>query len=126
MPPQNCTYTLFNIAEILGCAPSTPYKYLKRYAGYFEPYKINGRAMRFSVQGLMLFRRIYRWSTRDKLTILQIHERLARMYPGIKNTSDYKELKHRQKHKGWPFFMAIADVSLCLVTLILVIILIFS
>jgi hypothetical protein len=85
MLPENQTYTLFNIAEILGCAASTPYKYRKRYIDYFQPYQINGAATRFSYQGLMLFSRIYRWSTQDKLTVSQIHDRLARMYPGIQN-----------------------------------------
>jgi len=50
------TYTLLDIADILGSAPSTPYKYCKRYIDYFQPYQINGTAKHFSFQGLILFR----------------------------------------------------------------------
>ena len=153
MQTQNRTYTLFNIADILGSAHSTPYKYLQRYHNYFQPYQINGgTATRFSYQGLLLFRRIYRWSTQDKLTISQIRRRLARMYPNIQNgsainlgnastiryfifwnQSQNPEHKTNSAGKGeqdqlprWLSFISIADISLCLATLILVIILIFS
>ena len=152
MHPQNRTYTLFNIADILGSAPSTPYKYLQRYQHYLEPYQISGTATRFSYQGLILFQRIYRWSIQDKLTISQIRRRLARMYPGIQNqnainlrsatATEYFIFWNQSQNPenqgnaagkgeqdqlpGWLSFISIADISLCLITLILVIILIFS